>query len=157
MRNDEVSVIPDMDVPLFDESQIRHDQNKALQGAVQTSLAFEHKGAGQTPKDDDFPSIEEEISHEKIRAMHAGDAYEIRISGKWSKLRLTWLSDMHSFYLFADCADTKLKRTLTSQTLSRLWAKGDIRRFEAQLLMERAIESTRKALLEGSRGSSGIA
>jgi hypothetical protein len=149
MRNDEVSVIPDMDVPLFDESQIRHDQNKALQGAVQTSLAFEQKAAGETPKDDDFPSIEEEISHEKIRAMHAGDAYEIKIAGKWSKLRLTWLSDMHSFYLFADCADTKLKRTLTSQTLSRLWAEGDIRRFEAQLLMERAIESTRKALLEG--------
>lgn len=152
MRNDEVSVIADMDVPLFDESQ-----SKALQGAVQTSLAFEQKALEEAQKADDFPSIEEEISHEKIRAMHAGDVYEIKITGKWSKLRLTWLSDMHSFYLFADCADTKLKRTLTSHTLSRLWAEGDIRRFEAQLLMERAIESTRKALLEGSRGSSGIA
>ncbi len=144
LRNDEVSIVADMDVPLFDESKAN---TQAQQASLEFESGLEPNAADKAESVSDFPSIEVEISHEKILAMHAGDAYDIKVAGKWHKLRLTWLSEMHSFYLFTDCADAKLKRTLTAHTLARLWSEGDIRPYETQPLMARAIESTRKALL----------
>jgi hypothetical protein len=130
LRDDEVSEAALADVPLFEEPE---------QDSPDTE--------DESPTENEFPSLDGEIGQEKNRAMNSGEAFKVKIGGEWRKLRLAWVSDMRSFYLFDDCADVKHKFTFSSKTLARLWVDEEIHLFETESLMARAIAATRKSLL----------
>jgi Protein of unknown function (DUF1631) len=129
---------PEMDVPLFgDEVKAHGASAKAAAPVSADPLAL--------------PTIAHdiglEIGLEKCRSMQLGDAYELCLQGSWRKHRLAWVSPLRGLYLWDDCKDVKRKSTLTASTLSGMWEREEIRPFEKQSLMSRAIEATRRQLL----------
>jgi hypothetical protein len=85
-----------------------------------------------------------------IMGMKPGLAYEIKMAGTWKKLRLSWVSDMQTFYVFVHSGDYKSRISLSGATLMRAWQRGSIRTHEQVALMARAIEATRHELQEKS-------
>lgn len=133
LSGDEVMSSSQIDLPLFDVSLDKPQVQAEPEPKAQSEEAF--------------PSLDDEIALEKNRSMLTGEAYEIRIAEVWRKMRLAWVTDMRSFYLFEDCAEVKRKCSLSSQTLMQLWSSDGIRLFEKQPLMARCIESTKQELL----------
>ncbi|MDE2048819.1 MAG: DUF1631 family protein [Betaproteobacteria bacterium] len=107
--------------------------------------------------DDEPPQPTEVMSHDEARAlaqaMRPGDAYRLRLSEGWKKLRLAWVSDMRTFYVFTHSADHRSKVTLGAQTLTALWQRGDLVPHETLSLMSRAIAATRRQLAGPAAGA----
>lgn len=133
---DELTLRPQTDVLLFDEVENALANNKTEENPVD-------KEEGSM----NFPTIDAEVAQEQNRSLLPGLAYEVNIHGLKRKLRLAWISDMRSLYLFDDCSDAKRKTTLSARSLAHLWLTKAIDEFESEPLMGRAITAARKHLL----------
>jgi hypothetical protein len=92
------------------------------------------------------PAAAPEVARAQMHAMSPGLAYRLRLPEGWKKLRLAWVSDMQTFYVFTHSADYRSKVSLGAQTLRGLWQRGAIKLHESSPLMSRAIAATRRQL-----------
>jgi len=79
--------------------------------------------------------------------IQAGAAYRMLLKGQWKKVRLTWVSDSRTFFMFNQGHHpSKQTISLTARTLSQMCASGRFKAFEQAQLLERATLRARKQL-----------
>jgi hypothetical protein len=76
-----------------------------------------------------------------------GAAYRMLLKGQWKKVRLTWVSDSRTFFMFNQGHHpSKQTISLTARTLSQMCASGRFKAYEQAQLLERATLRARKQL-----------
>lgn len=76
-----------------------------------------------------------------------GAAYRMLLKGHWKKVRLTWVSDSRTFFMFTQGHHpSKQTISLTSRTLTQMCATGRFKAFEQAQLLERATIRARRQL-----------
>lgn len=76
-----------------------------------------------------------------------GAAYRMLLKGHWKKVRLTWVSDSRTFFMFTQGHHpSKQTISLTSRTLAQMCATGRFKAFEQAQLLERATVRARRQL-----------
>jgi len=79
--------------------------------------------------------------------IQAGAAYRMLLKGQWKKVRLTWVSDSRTFFMFNQGHHpSKQTISLTARTLSQMCASGRFKAYEQAQLLERATLRARKQL-----------
>ncbi|RZL08486.1 MAG: DUF1631 family protein, partial [Rubrivivax sp.] len=76
-----------------------------------------------------------------------GAAYRMLLKGQWKKVRLTWVSDSRTFFMFTQGHHpSKQTISLTSRTLQQMCASGRFKAYEQAQLLERATLRARRQL-----------
>ncbi len=76
-----------------------------------------------------------------------GAAYRMLLKGHWKKVRLTWVSDSRTFFMFTQGHHpSKQTISLTSRTLQQMCASGRFKAYEQAQLLERATLRARRQL-----------
>lgn len=87
----------------------------------------------------------EELVQGWIDALERGSWYELRVEGQFTKVRLSWISPLKSFYLFMAAEGTKA-HSLDPDALRRSFRNGDLRLLEEEKLVERAVRGVMSSL-----------
>ncbi|HEX5372760.1 MAG TPA: DUF1631 family protein [Aquabacterium sp.] len=82
-----------------------------------------------------------------VNYIQPGAAYRMLLKGHWRKVRLTWVSEGRTFFIFAH-GHHKTQETisLTARTLTQMCAGGRFKAFEQAQLLERATIRARRQL-----------
>lgn len=76
-----------------------------------------------------------------------GAAYRMLLKGQWKKVRLTWVSEGRTFFMFSQGHHpAKQTISLTNRTLHQMCAAGRFKAFEQAQLLERATLRARRQL-----------
>ncbi|WP_052162140.1 DUF1631 family protein [Aquabacterium sp. NJ1] len=90
-----------------------------------------------------------------VHHIQKGTAYQMMMQGQWKKVRLTWVSDGRTFFIFNHGHTHKQTISLTARTLAKMCDSGRFRAFEQAELIERATVRARRQLAAlGSGGAS---
>ncbi|MDE2400150.1 MAG: DUF1631 family protein [Burkholderiales bacterium] len=93
------------------------------------------------------PSAGMQLVHHIIK----GTAYQMHMQGEWKRVRLTWVSEGRSFFIFTQGHQHKQTISLTSRTLAKMCDTGRFRAFEPSELIERATMRARRQLAAMSK------
>ncbi|MDI1260603.1 DUF1631 family protein [Aquabacterium sp.] len=90
-----------------------------------------------------------------VHHINKGTAYQMLMQGEWKRVRLTWISDGRSFFIFTQGHQYKQTISLTSRTLAKMCDSGRFKAFEQSELIERATMRARRQLaaLAGNRSA----
>lgn len=89
-----------------------------------------------------------------VHHIQKGTAYQMRMQGQWKKVRLTWVSEGRTFFIFTQGHTHKQTISLTARTLAKMCESGRFKAFEQSELIERATLRARRqlaALTSGGR------
>ena len=82
-----------------------------------------------------------------VNYIQPGAAYRMLLKGQWKKVRLTWMSDGRTFFMFTQGhSPSKQTISLTARTLTQMCASGRFKAFEQAQLLERATIRARRQL-----------
>lgn len=82
-----------------------------------------------------------------VNYIQSGAAYRMMLKGHWRKVRLTWVSEGRSFFIFTQGHQgAKQTISLTSRTLQQMCESGRFKAFEQAQLLERATIRARRQL-----------
>lgn len=81
-----------------------------------------------------------------VHHIQKGTAYQMLMQGEWKKVRLTWVSDGRTFFIFNHGHTHKQTVSLTARTLARMCESGRFKAFEQAELLERATVRARRQL-----------
>lgn len=87
-----------------------------------------------------------------VHHIQKGAAYQMMMQGQWKKVRLTWVSDGRSFFIFNHGHTHKQTISLTARTLAKMCDTGRFKAFEQSELIERATVRARRQLAALSAG-----
>lgn len=87
-----------------------------------------------------------------VHHVQKGAAYQMMMQGQWKKVRLTWVSDGRSFFIFNHGHTHKQTISLTARTLAKMCDSGRFKAFEQSELIERATVRARRQLAALSAG-----
>lgn len=90
-----------------------------------------------------------------IHHIQKGTAYQMMLQGQWKRVRLTWVSDGRSFFIFNHGNTHKQTISLTARTLAKMCDSGRFKAFEQAELIERATVRARRQLAALSGGGNG--
>lgn len=88
------------------------------------------------------PSAGLQLAHH----IQKGTPYHMVMQGKWQKVRLTWVSEGRTFFIFTAGGMHKQTISLTGRTLAKMCETGRFKAFEQAELIERATVRARKQL-----------
>ena len=88
-----------------------------------------------------------------VHHIQKGTPYHMIMQGKWQKVRLTWVSEGRTFFIFNTGHLHKQTISLTGRTLAKMCETGRFKAFEQAELIERATARARKQLAELSANS----
>lgn len=89
-----------------------------------------------------------------VHHIQKGMGYQMMMDGQWKKVRLTWVSEGRTFFIFTQGGMHKKTISLTARTLAKMCDSGRFRAFEQSELIERATVRARRqlaALQSGTR------
>ncbi len=89
-----------------------------------------------------------------VHHIQKGMGYQMMMDGQWKKVRLTWVSEGRTFFIFTQGGMHKKTISLTARTLAKMCDSGRFRAFEQSELIERATVRARRqlaALQSGAR------
>jgi hypothetical protein len=89
-----------------------------------------------------------------VHHIQKGAAYQMMMQGKWKKVRLTWISEGRSFFIFMHGHMHKETISLTARTLAKMCDSGRFKAFEQAELIERATVRARRQLAALGGGGS---
>lgn len=92
-----------------------------------------------------------------VHHIQKGAAYQMMMQGQWKKVRLTWVSDGRTFFIFNQGHMHKQTISLTARTLAKMCDSGRFRAFEQAELIERATVRARRQLAALGSGTAGAA
>lgn len=81
-----------------------------------------------------------------VHHIQKGAAYQMMMQGQWKKVRLTWVSEGRTFFIFNHGHTHKQTISLTARTLAKMCDSGRFRAFEQAELIERATVRARRQL-----------
>lgn len=81
-----------------------------------------------------------------VHHIQKGTAYQMMMQGEWKKVRLTWVSEGRSFFIFTQGHLHKKTISLTGRTLAKMCESGRFKAFEQSELIERATVRARRQL-----------
>lgn len=81
-----------------------------------------------------------------VHHIQKGTPYHMVMQGQWRKVRLTWISEGRSFFIFNHGQLHKQTISLTGRTLAKMCEAGRFRAFEQAELIERATVRARRQL-----------
>ena len=81
-----------------------------------------------------------------VHHINKGTAYQMLMQGAWKRVRLTWISEGRSFFIFTQGHQHKQTVSLTSRTLAKMCDTGRFKAFEQSELIERATMRARRQL-----------
>lgn len=81
-----------------------------------------------------------------VHHIQKGTPYQMLMKGKWSKVRLTWVSEGRTFFIFTHGQLHKQTISLTGRTLAKMCESGRFKAFEQAELIERATVRARRQL-----------
>ncbi|MBC7701359.1 DUF1631 family protein [Aquabacterium sp.] len=81
-----------------------------------------------------------------VHHINKGTAYQMQMQGEWKRVRLTWISEGRSFFIFTQGHQHKQTISLTSRTLAKMCDSGRFKAFEQSELIERATMRARRQL-----------
>jgi len=81
-----------------------------------------------------------------VHHINKGTAYQMLMQGEWKRVRLTWISEGRSFFIFTQGQQHKQTISLTSRTLAKMCDTGRFKAFEQSELIERATMRARRQL-----------
>lgn len=81
-----------------------------------------------------------------VHHIQKGTPYHMIMQGKWQKVRLTWVSEGRTFFIFNTGHLHKQTISLTGRTLAKMCETGRFKAFEQAELIERATVRARKQL-----------
>jgi hypothetical protein len=81
-----------------------------------------------------------------VHHVQKGTAYQMLMQGEWKKVRLTWVSDGRTFFIFTQGHLHKKTISLTARTLAKMCDTGRFKAFEQSELLERATMRARRQL-----------
>ncbi|TAK97255.1 MAG: DUF1631 family protein, partial [Aquabacterium sp.] len=90
-----------------------------------------------------------------VHHIQKGAAYQMMMQGQWKKVRLTWVSDGRTFFIFNHGHTHKQTISLTARTLAKMCDTGRFKAFEQAELIERATVRARRQLAALSGGGGG--
>jgi hypothetical protein len=85
---------------------------------------------------------------ELIDHIQLGFAYQMHLSGRWEKVRLSYVSPGRAFFVFTRGKKHQQTISMTQRMLTRMCDTGRLRAFENAYLIERATARARKQLAE---------
>jgi len=88
------------------------------------------------------PSAGLQLVHHIIK----GTAYQMQMDGEWKRVRLTWISEGRTFFIFTQGHQHKRTISLTARTVARMCDTGRFKAFEPAELIERATLRARRQL-----------
>ncbi|MBI2734225.1 MAG: DUF1631 family protein [Aquabacterium sp.] len=88
-----------------------------------------------------------------VHHIQKGTAYQMMMQGQWKKVRLTWVSEGRTFFIFNHGHTHKQTISLTARTLAKMCDSGRFRAFEQAELIERATVRARRQLAALGSGS----
>lgn len=89
-----------------------------------------------------------------VHHIQKGTAYQMLMQDQWKKVRLTWVSEGRTFFIFTHGHTHKQTISLTARTLAKMCETGRFKAFEQAELIERATLRARRqlaALASGGR------
>lgn len=158
--NDPMPAMDSSAAPLAMATTLAPQEAQAA-GWVSESLAAEDTGnldidlsAGDDP---DLSNVDLELPMDAPSAPAAGPnlvdfiqpgaAYRMLLKGQWKKVRLTWVSETRTFFMFNHGHHPAMQTiSLTNRTLSQMCANGRFKAYEQAQLLERATLRARKQL-----------
>jgi hypothetical protein len=81
-----------------------------------------------------------------VHHVQKGTAYQMMTQGEWKKVRLTWVSEGRTFFIFSHGHTHKQTISLTARTLAKMCDAGRFKAFEQAELIERATVRARRQL-----------
>jgi len=81
-----------------------------------------------------------------VQHIEKGTAYQMMMQGEWKKVRLTWVSEGRTFFIFTQGHTHKQTISLTARTLAKMCDSGRFKAFEQAELIERATMRARRQL-----------
>lgn len=78
--------------------------------------------------------------------LQLGLSYQLNLSGRWEKVRLTYMSPSRTLFMFTHGAKDRQSVSMTARTLARLCEAGRMRAGETAYLVERSTERLRASL-----------
>ncbi len=82
-----------------------------------------------------------------VHHIQKGTAYQMMMQGEWKKVRLTWVSEGRSFFIFTQGHHMhKQTISLTGRTLAKMCESGRFKAYEQAELIERATVRARRQL-----------
>ncbi|WP_374317170.1 DUF1631 family protein [Aquabacterium sp.] len=87
-----------------------------------------------------------------VHHINKGTAYQMLMQGQWKRVRLTWVSEGRTFFIFTHGHQHKQTISLTGRTLAKMCDSGRFKAFEQAELLERATARARRQLAELSSG-----
>ncbi|MFW9616443.1 DUF1631 family protein [Aquabacterium sp.] len=81
-----------------------------------------------------------------VHHIQKGTPYHMMMQGQWKKVRLTWVSDGRTFFIFTHGQMHKQTISLTGRTLAKMCETGRFKAFEQSELIERATVRARRQL-----------
>lgn len=87
-----------------------------------------------------------------VNHIQKGAAYQMRMQDQWKKVRLTWVSEGRTFFIFTHGHTHKQTISLTARTLAKMCEGGRFKAFEQAELIERATLRARRQLAALSSG-----
>lgn len=92
-----------------------------------------------------------------VHHINKGTAYQMLMQGEWKRVRLTWISEGRSFFIFTQGHQHKQTISLTSRTLAKMCDSGRFKAFEQSELIERATMRARRQLAALAAGTKSAA
>jgi hypothetical protein len=92
-----------------------------------------------------------------VHHINKGTAYQMLMQGEWKRVRLTWISEGRSFFIFTQGHQHKQTISLTSRTLAKMCDTGRFKAFEQSELIERATMGARRQLAALAAGTKSAA
>ena len=87
-----------------------------------------------------------------VNHIQKGTAYQMLMQDQWKKVRLTWVSEGRTFFIFTHGHTHKQTISLTARTLAKMCEGGRFKAFEQAELIERATLRARRQLAALSSG-----
>lgn len=87
-----------------------------------------------------------------VHHIQKGTAYQMLMQDQWKKVRLTWVSEGRTFFIFTHGHTHKQTISLTARTLAKMCDSGRFKAFEQAELIERATLRARRQLAALSSG-----
>lgn len=81
-----------------------------------------------------------------VHHIQKGTAYQMLMQGQWKKVRLTWISEGRTFFIFTHGNTHKQTISLTARTLAKMCEGRRFKAFEQSELLERATLRARRQL-----------
>ena len=92
-----------------------------------------------------------------VHHVQKGTAYQMLMQGEWKKVRLTWVSEGRTFFIFTQGQLHKKTISLTGRTLAKMCDTGRFKAFEQAELLERATMRARRQLAALGTGNRSAA